>query len=103
MAIVATFEASAAGTTHVNPATVIEFDETADTVPRASLRSTVGFAGAHLPGPSSIADPPPVPPPSFPLVRPPAALTPAEMFPSSASAGDDFARPAARPATLPWS
>src|SRR5262249_54541269 len=103
VAIVPTFAASAEGTVHVRPATVIELDETADTVPRASLRSTAGLLGAHLPGPSSIAEPPEVPPPSFPPVKPPALLNPADRFPSSATAGDAFARPAARPATLPWS
>jgi hypothetical protein len=78
----ATFAARAGGTAHVSPATVMDIDETAETVLRAALFSVGGRFGTHLVGPSSTAEPQAVPPPSLPLAKPPAVEKPAERFAS---------------------
>src|SRR5262249_23113403 len=89
------------GMLHVSPATVIDAAEIAVIVPRASLFSGFGCeAGAHLPGPTSTAEPPAVPPPSLPLVKLPGAKV-ADTFARSCAEGA-CARPAARPAIVPW-
>src|SRR4030095_8814664 len=82
---VATFAARAGGTAQVSPATVIDIDETAETVPCAALFSVGGRFGTHLVGPSSTAEPPAVPPPSLPLVKPPAVEKLAERFASKST------------------
>src|SRR5579872_5676235 len=61
-------------TAHVSPPTVIDVEETAETVPCASLRSVIALVLAHRPAPSSTAEPPAVLPPIFPAVNPPVAL-----------------------------
>lgn len=102
---VLTFAARLDGMVHVRPPTVIEVELSADTLPRASLVSVIGFPGfdgAHLAGPISTAEPPVVLPPIFPLVNPPVGLKPAERFPRSATCRD-AAWPEATPAIAPWS
>ena len=73
---------------HVRLATVTDVPEAA-TVPRASLVSLTARDGSHLPGPSSTAAPPLVPPPSLPLLKPPdeLELKADERFPSSLTCG----------------
>jgi hypothetical protein len=83
------------GIEQVKPATVIETCESAETVPLAALVSTPGF-GRHVPGPTSTAEPP-AELPSFPSVKPPPELKPAEMLASSLACGVR-AWPLAKPA-----
>ena len=98
-----TADESAGAIAQVRPATVIELDDRAVIVPCASLFSGFGFEeDEHLPGVSSTALPPLVPPPSLPLVKPLAGLNAADRFATRRAPGS-CARPAARPAMLPWS
>ena len=91
------------GIAHVRPATVIELAESAEIVPRASLFSGRVSDGLQPPAElSSTAEPPAVPPPSLPLVKPVAAAKPADRFAISFALGS-CARPTARPAMFPWS
>ena len=66
---------------------MIDVDETAVMRPCASLRSFTVFVAWHLPGPSSTAAPPAVPPPILPFVKPPEPVKPAERFATSRAAG----------------
>src|SRR5438093_11082570 len=84
---VPTLAARAGGTAQVSPATVIDIDETAETVPRAALFSVAGRFGTHLVGPSSTAEPPAVVPPSLPFVKTPVCAEPAGRFARRAPGG----------------
>src|SRR5581483_9023073 len=89
------------GTLHVSPATVIDVCESAEIVPRASLRSGFGCDGLQEPPPTSTAAPPVVPPPSLAFVNPVAGSNVADRFATSRTAGS-CARPAASPAIAPF-
>ncbi len=92
-----TIDCRLTGTEQVRPATVIDVDETAVTVPVAWLVSRSLSECAHVPGPSSAAVPPVVPP-ILPFANPVVALKSDETLASSLALGS-CARPVAKPAS----
>src|SRR5262249_48749081 len=95
----ATLGCRAGGTVHVRPATVIDVPVFALTVPRAALCWWIVGLGLQVRGVGSTAAPP-LEPPSFPFVKPPELLKPADRF-ATRRVGGSCACPSARPAIVP--